>query len=142
MSFREKAAWMTLVAMVVAYGGYFIAIEMNQPYDDRKMLLFIGLFAAASVLRLVIEFGGRLVLASLAPEDARAPVDERDRAIARRSASVAYWALMAGMVHVGIAMPFSQFGWSVANAAIFAIVLAELIRCSVMVYGYRRGWHD
>jgi formate-dependent nitrite reductase membrane component NrfD len=141
MSFREKTAWLALAAMALAYGAYFVAIELNQPYDARSMLLFLGLFAAASVLRLVIEFGGRLVLVRQAPEDARAPADERDRAIARRSASVAYWALMIGMINVGIVMPFSEGGWAIVNAALFALVAAELIRYGVMVYGYRRGWH-
>lgn len=141
MSFREKTAWLALAAMVVAYGGYFIAIELNQREDARSMLLFLGLFAAASAVRLIIEFGGRLALARRVPDEARAPADERDRAIARRSASIAYWALMIGMILVGVVMPFSEQGWAITNAAILAVVLAELIRAGAMVHGYRRGWN-
>lgn len=70
------------------------------------------------------------------------PADERDRAIARRSLSAACYTLLTGMVLVGIWMPFTSRGWTIVNAAIAMIVLAELVHYAVAVWSYRRGWHD
>ena len=54
-------------------------------------------------------------------------------------------------LHVGIAhraqhsgssvMPFSEAPWKIVNAALLAIVLAEVTHQAVVLLSYRRGWH-
>ena len=70
-----------------------------------------------------------------------APADERDRAISRRSLGAAYYVLIAGVILVGCVMPFQSAGWRLINAAVAAIVLAEVVRYGVAAYCYRRGFH-
>jgi hypothetical protein len=45
------------------------------------------------------------------------------------------------MVLVGMVLPFTTRGWAITNAALFAIVVAELARYGTIIAAYRRGWH-
>lgn len=139
MPYREKTAWLSLIAMAIAFGPYFVRAALNaQPapaLPDVHELVVFAIAAAAYALILGI---GTLVLYRREPADARAPLDERDLAIQRRSMSIAYYILMIGMVEVGVVMPFNAGGWKIIHAALFMIVAAELVRYSVVVFSYRR----
>lgn len=141
MAYREKIAWLELAGQVVGYGGFFAAVIMAEQMGGVSLLLFIGLFAAASVIRMLIEGVGRLVIAARSGADARVPADERDRAIARRGAAIAYYVLMVGTILVGLVMPFSASGMKIVSAALLSLVVAELVRCGIILSSYRRGWH-
>lgn len=139
MPYREKIAWLSLVAMAVTFGPYFAIVAAtpirNYTLPDLRQL---GLFAAAAVAQMLLLGVGRLWLGRTSPEDARFPQDERDRAIARRSVSAAYYVMIAGTIVVGCIMPFSFGGWAIVNAAILTIVSAEIVHYAVVVFDYRR----
>lgn len=144
--YREKSAWVAVAGMVIGYGGYFAAIATLPPQiiggDPPGMVLkLFALLSIATIVRLLIMGAGTLAIRASSPDDARAPADERDRAIAGRSAAIAYYVMMTGMVLVGMVMPFSARGWAITNAALFAIVVAELARYGTIIAAYRRGWH-
>lgn len=142
MAYREQFAWLELVGMVIAYGAYFIAVGMVDPAPGKmETLTFVGLFAAATVARLLILGIGWLVLRARMGGEARAKPDERDRAIARRGASIGYYVLLSLMLWVGVILPLTETGWAVANSALAAIIIAEIVRTIVTVLSYRRGWH-
>jgi hypothetical protein len=92
----------------------------------------------ASIVRMLLLGVGYLYLRLGSPQEERPPLDERDRAIEHRAISAAYYVLMAGMILVGCVMPFNSSGWTTVNAALFMIVLAELIRYGMVVVSYRR----
>jgi hypothetical protein len=142
MAYREKMAWLELAGMVIAYGAYFVAVGMVDPAPGRDAaLVYCGLFAAATAARLLILGIGWLVLRAKLGAEARARPDERDGAIARRSATVAYYVLLSLMLWVGVMKPLFASGWEVANSALAAIIIAEIVRQAVAVTSYRRGWH-
>ena len=139
MPYREKIAWLSLIAMAVTFGPYFVEASFD-PFRDAAApnLPQMGLFAAATLTQALILVIGRLYLRSRSPEDARMPADERDLAIERRSIYAAYFMLMAGMIMVGCIMPFSAAGWKLVNAAVFMIVAAEVVHYGVVALSYRR----
>jgi hypothetical protein len=146
MPFREKSAWVAVAGMVVGYGGYFAVIASLPPQtisgDPPGMVLkLFALLTIATIVRLLILGAGTLAIRAISPADARAPADERDRAIAGRSAAIAYYVMMTGMILVGMVMPFTARGWAIVNAALLAIVIAELARYGTIIAAYRRGWH-
>jgi uncharacterized membrane protein len=145
MPFREKSAWVAVAGMVVGYGGYFAVMALSPHAADgdhpETMLRLFALLTAATIVRLLIMGAGTLAIRASSPADARAPADERDRAIAGRSAAIAYYVMMTGMILVGMVMPFSARGWTIVNAALLAIVVAELARYGTIIAAYRRGWH-
>jgi hypothetical protein len=138
MSYREKIAWLSLIAMAVAYGPCFTSVARGpRPWEPLPHLHPLGLFALASIVRMIILGAGYLYLRFGSPREERPPLDERDRAIEHRSISAAYYVLMAGVILVGCFMPFSATGWTIVNAAIFWIVAAEVVHYSVVVASYR-----
>ena len=140
MSYRERIAWLALFAMALAYGPFFVLLGREAAFGGPSIGRFLLLFGAASAVRVAIEAGGRIALAVRMGAEARAPADERDRAIAARSSSFAYIVLLVGMIVVGMVMPFSSQGLAIVTAALFALIAAELIRCLAIVLSYRLGW--
>ena len=139
MAYREKIAWLALIAMALAYGPFFAMLQ--QPGETGPGIgRFLLLFGIASGVRVAIELGGRIVLAVRLGAEAREPADERDRAIASRSAHAGYLMLLAGTIVVGVAMPFTRQGIAIVGPALLAIVIAETIRNLAIVLGYRLGW--
>jgi len=138
MSYREKIAWLSLIAMAVAYGPYFtLAAKAPLPWEPLPHLHPLGLFALASIVRMLILGAGYLYLRLGSAREERSPMDERDRAIEHRSLSAAYYVLIIGMILVGCFMPFSSTGWTIVNAAILWIVAAEVVHYSAVVASYR-----
>jgi cytochrome b561 len=139
MAYREKTAWLALIAMALAYGPFFAVLQ--QPSETGHGIgRFLLLFGIASGVRVAIELGGRIVLALRLGAEAREPADERDRAIAARSAHFGYVVLLFGMIVVGVMMPFGSQGIAIVGPALLAIVIAETVRNLAIVLGYRLGW--
>lgn len=139
MPYREKTAWLSLFAMIVTFGPYFVHVAMDsRPPRPLPDLHEISYYAAITIAELIILGVGHLVLRLKSPDEARTPLDERDQAIKRLSVSSAYYVLIFGMIQVGCIMPFTLKGWSLVHASIFMIVAAELTRLFVVVISYRR----
>jgi len=136
--YREKTAWLSLFAMAVTFGPYFTIVAMGSLPGALPNLRQLGLFAAAAILQMLILGVGHLYLRHGSPDDARTPLDERDRTIISRSISSAYYVLIVGMILVGCVMPFRSSGWSIINAALAMIVGAEVVHYGVVVLSYRR----
>lgn len=138
MSYREKIAWLSLIAMASAYGPYFKFVARDPgSWEPLPHLHPLGLFALASIVRMLILGAGYLYLHLGSSREGRPTLDERDRAIEYRSMGAAYYVLIAGMIVVGCFMPFSSAGWTIVNAAIFWIVAAEVVHYGVVVASYR-----
>ena len=138
MPYREKTAWLSLIAMAVTFGPYFMIVAVHPLSATLPNLRQLGLYAMTAVIQLIILGIGHLYLRHEAPQEARTPPDERDRAITSRSLNSAYYVLMAGTILVGVIMPFNSKGWAIINAALFIIVAAEVVRYGVAVVSYRR----
>lgn len=139
MPYKEKIAWLSLAAMVLAFGPYFAIAAIAPPAADQLPNMGqLRLFAGAVLLQVAVLGGGRLILRRTSPIDAGLPADERDRAIERVAVQTAYYFLISGMILVGCIMPFQTGGWRIVNAGLFVIVLAELVHYGVVAVGYRR----
>lgn len=141
MAFREKIAWLTLTTMLVAYAAYFAVLGPAAQFGRTGLVNIAWSFGLVAVAHAVAMGVGAAVIAIAAHREADAPADERDRTIARRGGTVGYFVLLAGMVLVGVVMPFSEPAWKIVNTALLAIVVAEAVRYGVILLSYRRGWH-
>ncbi|WP_019676143.1 hypothetical protein [Arsukibacterium perlucidum] len=139
MPYREKVAWLSMLAMLFTFGPYFTLVASGyfpeKPLPDLRQLAGYAITAAVQVTILVI---GHIVLRRNNRLDSKVPADERDIAIKQRSVSAAYYVLITGMILVGVIMPFTSSGWEIVNSALFMIVLAELVQFGMVVVGYRR----
>ena len=96
MPYREKTAWLSLIAMAVTFGPYFTIVAMRSLPGALPNVRQLGLFAVAAIAQMLILGAGRLYFSRGSPEDARTAPDERDLAIMSRSISSALrWFLAA-----------------------------------------------
>lgn len=138
MTYREKTAWLSLIAMALTFGPYFAIASQRHVPGTLPDLPQLRLFAMTVIVQIILQIIGHIVLSARSPLDAKAPADERDRAITRRSISSAYYVLIVGMILVGCVMPFKSSGWEIINAALLMIVVAEVVHYGVVVFSYRR----
>ena len=140
MPFREKLAWGACLSTIILWGGYLAAILRailaGEHIGFGYFSLFIVLVVAQAVIMAAVSIAGALA----APGDARARADERERVIARRAASIAYTALVLGVVAVIVGMHHGLRGVPIIFALFGAIALAEATRYGAQIVGYRRGW--
>jgi len=141
MAFREKIAWLTLGTMLIAYGVYFGIVGPGAGFGRVRMVDIIWSFGVVAGVQAAVTIAGVIAIALTATKDAQGRADERDRAIARRGATVGYYVLIVGMILVGVVMPFSEPPWKIVNTALLAVVLAETVHQAVVLISYRRGWH-
>ena len=140
MTYKEKASWLMLVAMVLAYSLYFGLIIAGHP-AGKSLFAMLWLFGTIAATQAVVVIIGCIWLAIEARKLPRARIDERDRAIAARGTATFYYVLLTAMIVVGVVMPFTEPPIKIVNTALFGIVLAELVGLIVVVTSYRRGWH-
>lgn len=139
MPYREKIAWLSLIAMALTFGPYFAVVAAGTFHAAAMPNLpQLALYGAAAIVQMLVLGAGHLYLRRGSPEEARMPLDERDRAIEHRSKTLAYYVLIAGMIMVGVVMPFRSAGWTIINAALAMIVAAEVVHYGVVVASYRR----
>jgi uncharacterized BrkB/YihY/UPF0761 family membrane protein len=141
MAFREKTAWLTLGTMLIAYGIYFGLVGPAAEFGRNRLIDVIWSFGAVAAAHAVVMIVGSIIIAVTSTKEARAPMDERDRAIARQGSTMGCYVLLVGVILVGVVMPFSEAPWMIVNAALLAIVVAEVVRYGAILLSYRRGWH-
>lgn len=138
MSFREKSTWITFLLLLVVFGYYFVSVVVQLVRPAHPHPNFFLMFLVLIVIIVVMEVVLHAAAAARAPDDARAPEDERDRLIALKAKRPAFFVLTVSaflaiaVAHLGIGM------WPMLNAVLFAIWLGELTNYGAQLYFYRR----
>lgn len=140
MSHRERLAWVTVMSLMVPYVPYFVWAAVNPSMKPLPDVSTMRVFAVAAISHLAIYAVGAAVLRFSWPADALAKLDERDRAVSRKSLAASYGVLIAGLIIAGVVLPFDPgySGWKQINVAILALVVSELVRCITVIRSYRR----
>ena len=148
LSFREKSAVASLVAVLIVYGGYFADLLGGEAERTLSAMLYTSIGVVISLIVIQVVF--HILLAMFGADDAEAPADERDRLIDARAARIAYSVLSVGAVIIlgrilfrGAMDEASAVAevtlFEVANLLLFFLVLAEICQYGARVYFYRRG---
>lgn len=133
MTFREKSLWVTLVSTVVIYVYYFWrAIQLGDTDPGHLGELFLRVVISMIVIQTVIQ-------AALAIHRRPEARDERDRLIALVSTRNSYYVLTTGVWVALTVCAMSVATVWIAHAALLAIVVAEVTRCTTQLIYYRRG---
>jgi hypothetical protein len=130
MSFREKSAWISIVAIVLVYGFYGLRLLNHEPTRLGVVAMLIG----SIMLTIVISVAGHVAVARRSEKP-----DERDHLIDARSTRFGYHAMAVGvwgLIFLALAGPSLAL---LAYAALGAFVLAELVRLASQVAMYRLG---
>lgn len=136
MSFREKSAWIALIAYSVVFGGYFY--NLWQGWDARySQGLSIGLMIGAVVMLVIITVSLTVGAAMLNPRAANAPADEREQLIDLKAERIASYALSVGVVCLIGALLMGWNGILVANLLLASMVASELIKAGWQIASFR-----
>jgi hypothetical protein len=144
VSFKEKSAAISLVAVLGVYGYYFYFVFLGTGPASPEEMLFSMM--ALVVVLVIVEVAFHIVVAVLSPREANAAEDERERLIALKAYRVSYLLMSAGALLVlgrilfGSVVELEQVTLlGIANLLLFALVLAEAGRYSAAIYHFRRG---
>ena len=139
MSFREKTAWVTLIAIILVSLMYWFHVPtLIERHPGHWTLKSMGVSLLAYLL---IELVAYIVLRVRFPHDARVPRDERERLIDLKALRIAYYVLAAGSIggiFVTIHLVRDAMG-AVAMVVFMSFVLSQLVKHTARIIYFRRG---
>lgn len=137
MPFKEKIAWIAVVTMTLVWGSYFgfMAATGGQLHGA----VYMGGFIGAVIVQVILMVIASIVTAALAPKDAGAGSDERDKEISRRAYAIAYPVLLSLIVCVAACLHLGFTARDMAYGIMAAIVIAEIVHYGAQIVGYRQG---
>lgn len=139
MSFREKTAWVTMLAILFVSLLYWF--HMPSPFQAHSQQHVLHAMGASIAAYIVIEVVAWLVLRRRNPHDARLPRDERERLIDLKAMRVAYLVFVVGAIG-GIFVTLHLVGAgpvAVAMVVFTAFVVSQIARHAARIVYYRRG---
>lgn len=141
MSFREKSAWIILITLIVLTIVFWLHLPPPftlapdpNPFMFHVLMLSIGTFVGVVVI-------AHIVVAVLAPRDAKAAKDERERLIELKSTAIAayvYTFLTMGGIFISLhVVHANEIG--IAYLMLLSFVVASIVNYAMRIYYYRRG---
>ena len=137
MSFREKRAVISLLAIWIVAVGYLASVLHATPISIGEAIP--GLVSAALAL-IAIMIGSNVVLViGAGPEEARQAVDERDRLVQLASRRNMAWVSVAGLWLILILSTTGKPSIVIAYAALGMVAAAEMVMYGSQLLYYRRS---
>jgi hypothetical protein len=140
MSFREKIHWASFLALLAAFGWYFL----SYPWAIVGTAAGVGAVAGMLVPVTIIIIGVMTMTAAYfairTPKEVNLKEDERERIIHIRGTHLAYYPLVLGVWANMIAMFYRLSVAEHLNLLIATVVIAELVRVGSQLYYYRKGY--
>ena len=145
-SFKEKSLLISLLTILVIYGGYFADVLSSTA--DRSLGAMLGTMIALLVALVAVHVFFHIVIAL---DDVEEAEDERDKAVARRASVYGYNVLFLAVILI-LGRMLIVGGWledgaadagplvyEVANLLLAALVTAEVVYYLAQLVFYRRG---
>jgi hypothetical protein len=143
MPFREKSAWVSMIATIAVYTVYFAILIPRLTATPSQTPSYFGLLFACVVSLILLQIVLQIGIAVARPGEAKLPMDERERLIVLKSDRVAGIVLstLAGCLFlIYLAGPGVMSNNAVmANAVLLALVLAAVSKYASQIVYFHRG---
>jgi hypothetical protein len=139
MSFREKSAWLMVISLglaSVAYAAIVVSLSNAMGSLLPPLWPFLVVFTVALT---VLAAGSHIFIALLAPKDAVAAADERDRAIGARAGAWSGYVFAAGVALSLALYLLARNGDALFYGVFGSWVLAQISEYAFEIALYRRG---
>jgi uncharacterized membrane protein (DUF485 family) len=137
MPFQEKSAWIMSVALLVGAIFYFVVVAAMSSAIGELAPPILPTVAVYTAILVVIAIVGHIVVAALAPRDASAPLDERERVIVARASHRSGYVLGAGVIlSLGLYL-FSYSGDLLFYGVFASLMLSQLVEYGMQIFLYR-----
>jgi hypothetical protein len=127
MSFRQKIAVISVAALLLMYGWYFAEAWRAHQAGETGIAGSLSR-AIVTVMGVTALQGIGAALVAIFSADRQAPMDERERLLSARAQQGAYWVLLIGALAAAASGFLRLSAMDVANIALLAVVLAEIVR--------------
>lgn len=137
MSFREKSAWVTLIAILLVCTLFFshgpnIFVPHPHPAAFQAM---ISCFVAFILIKIIAQ----VVLYVRNPKDARTPKDEREQLIDLKATRIASYVYVLGTFLAVLTLHHGATGRAVGYFVLLSFVIAEICNQTARIVYHRRG---
>lgn len=148
LSYQEKSALASLVAVLVVYWYYFGEVRELIRNDQLDAASALGLMIGAVVVLVIIEVVFQILIAAISRSTA---TDERDKLISAKAARNSGILLGAGAVSLVLAILGSELRGGLGDAVvtltpiliaqllILLMVMAQVFEYLSQIFYYRRG---
>jgi uncharacterized membrane protein YidH (DUF202 family) len=138
MSFREKSAWIALLAYAVVSGAYVLTLWRGGDASFGRSYT-LGPVMFALVMMAIISGALTTIIALLNPKEANEPADERERLIDLKSERIASYTLSVCVVCLIGALVIGWDGVLVANLLLAALAVSGLAKTVAQIAHFRAG---
>ena len=130
MAFHEKSAWIMSFALLLGGIFYFGVIARISSEIGQLVPPMLPLVAVYTAILVAIAIAGHVVIALMAPKEASASLDERERQLAVRAGH------HSGLVFgAGVIMSLGLYLFSYNGNLLFYCVFGSLMISQVVEYG-------
>lgn len=140
MTFNEKIHWAAFLALVAAFGWYFLSYPWQIIDTPAGVGAVAGMLVPVAIIIIAVMTLTAAFFAIRAPKDVNIKEDERERTIHMRGTHLAYYPLVLGVWANMIAMFWRLSVGEHLNLLIATVVVAELVRVGSQLYFHRRGY--
>ena len=138
MSFREKSAWVTLIAILLVSLLFFT--HGPRVFAGRVGAWELHLVAVCIAAFVLIEVVAHAVLYVRYPKDARTPKDEREQLADLKATRIAAYVFVLGSFLAILTSVHAPNAGIVGFVVLTAFVVAEIVNYAARIIYYRRGW--
>lgn len=148
LSYQEKSALASLVAVLLVFWYYFAAVRQLMQSDELHAVSALGLMIGAVVVLVIIEIVFQILVAVISRSTA---TDERDKLISAKAARNSGILLGAGTITLILAILASEIRGGLGDAQIMLtpiliaqwllllMVMAQVFEYLSQIFYYRRG---
>ena len=139
MAFQEKSAWIMTLALLFG-GGFYYRVVASMSAGGELAPPNIGLIGVYTVILVIVAVVGHILVAVLAPKDADAPLDERERKIFDRAGHLSGYIFGFGVVFsLGLYL-FSYNGNLLFYGVFASLMVSQLAEYVFQIFLFRRGF--
>lgn len=141
MSFEEKSVWVSLLATLLVFTGYFSRSFEGLAAGTLDKSAVVVMFVAAVIALIVLEIALHIVIAIFSSKDAAGRKDERDRLFAMKAGNISGHVLGFGVLVIAVQALIHDYDalWS-ANLLLFAVFVSQIASYALQLFYYRRGY--
>jgi heme/copper-type cytochrome/quinol oxidase subunit 2 len=141
MSFREKRAWVTLLALISVLALFWLHIPPSLMLAPPQSMWILHVLMLMIATFITIEIVAYAVMRIRSPHEARTPKDEREQLIELKSTAVAFYIfaiLSLGGIFVTLHVGANEIG--LGFVVLLSFVIAEIVNYAMRINYYRRGF--
>lgn len=138
MAFREKSAWV-MMALMAAAGLYYLNLALGAGQELGAAAPPVSIFIPFTLVVIIGSVAAQTILALMAPREAAAPADERERPLLDRAGHWSGILLAAGAASALLHFFFHGDGMLLFHMIMGSLILSQIAEYALQIALIRRA---